>query len=233
METSKLVNDELKLWHRYLGIVYACWCSFVGVFFSKLLHKLGYTNLHFADIITFIVLPCVIFSIFVPILYKFIKRSEFKSTICLSLIVTILVFLSQFICRFCENKLIYFLGYENLKNLNSEQLMNPSDISPFLKVYSIISILVIGPILEESVYRICLFTTLRSRYSLLSHVITALLFGFQHIAAAVIFLKRYEEFLYIFSYILFSLILTITYEKTKTPIPGIIAHIAINAFFIF
>lgn len=232
-----IFEEKMKPWSVYLGIAYACWCSFGGVLFFLMLSTVsGDINYDIINIFTGIIFPLTIFLVYIPTIIKPLKKQKISKIILWFLIGVVVIFITEIICRFTENNLMAYLGY-NIKNFNSVQLtQRTQDTNMFKRIYSIISLILIGPFCEEATYRVCLFGTLRQKfkknYRILAHLITALLFGFQHISAAVICFHRYQEFFYITSYIGFSLVTTFLYEKTKTPVPGILAHIALNLFFI-
>jgi membrane protease YdiL (CAAX protease family) len=176
------------------------------------------------------ILPIIVALMYIGVIYKPLKQQKIKRIVIWTIITFISVFIiSQIIFRFFENNLIVFLGYESLKNLNTEGIQTQfSSSNQLYKFFLIFSTCIIGPFVEEVTYRVCLFTTLREKSKIFAHLFTAFLFGFQHIAIAVLLYGRPQEFLYIFSYMSFSLVLTIIYEKIKTPVPGIISHMALN-----
>ncbi|MDR1627429.1 MAG: CPBP family intramembrane metalloprotease [Oscillospiraceae bacterium] len=224
-------NEKIEDWRQYFGISYACYASFGGTLFILLLHTIFGDNINYSFInpITSIILPLIVFISYMPTIFEPLKQQKTKKIIMWTVVCILAIFASKVLFRFIENNFIVFLGHEGLKNFNSESLSNQlSKPNVWLQTYSILSMCLIGPFVEEVTYRVCLFTTLRKRIGIFAHLITAILFGFQHISIAVLLYNRPLEFLYIFSYIGFSFVLTIIYEKTKTPIPGIISHILIN-----
>ena len=233
-----IFEEKMKPWRIYLGIAYACWCSFGGALFFLMLSTIfGDINYDIINIFTGIIFPVTIFLVYIPTIIKPLKKQKISKIILWFLIGVVAVLITGIICRFTENNLMaYYLGY-NIENSNSVQLTQKiQDVSMFKRICSIISLILIGPFCEEATYRVCLFGTLRQKfkksYRILAHLITALLFGFQHISVAVICFHRYQEFFNIIYYIGFSLVVTFLYEKTKTPVPGILAHMALNLLFI-
>ncbi|MCL2311367.1 MAG: lysostaphin resistance A-like protein [Firmicutes bacterium] len=224
-------NEKIDSWRRYLGIGYACYASFGGALLVLLLNTIfgNSINYSFINLITNIILPVIIFLIYLPTIFKPLKQQRIKKIIIWSLITLTLKFIVKIFFRFIENNLIAFLGYDGLKNFNSEHLANKlADPSVLVQVFGILSMCLIGPFVEEVTYRVCLFTTLRKKIGIFSHLVTAILFGFQHISIAVLLYNRPLEFLYIFSYMGGSLISSIMYEKINTPVPGIISHMLGN-----
>lgn len=225
-----IFNEKIKGWRKPFGITYACYTSFGGALFVLFLHNIfGSKDYSFINLITSIILPLIVFSIYIPTIFDTIKQQKIKKIVIWSIVCIVAIFASKVFFRFIENNLIVLLGHEGLKNFNSENLNNKLNTpNMLLQIFSVIKMCIIGPFVEEVTYRVCLFTTLRKKIGIFAHLITAFLFGFQHISMAVLLYNRPLEFLYIFSYIGSSLVLTIVYEKTKTPIPGIISHILIN-----
>jgi membrane protease YdiL (CAAX protease family) len=224
-------NEKIEGWHKYFGIIYACYASFGGTLLILLLYTMfgNSINYFFLNPVTNIILPLVVFLIFIPIVFKPLKQQKAKKIIIWTVIILVLKFVAKIFFRFLENNLIVFLGHEGLKNFNSEHLSNKlTDQNIWIQIFGILSVCLIGPFVEEVTYRICLFTTLRKKIGISAHLITAFLFGFQHIAMAVLLYNRPLECLYIFSYMGGSLVSSIVYEKIKTPVPGIISHMAGN-----
>jgi membrane protease YdiL (CAAX protease family) len=226
-----IFNEKVEGFRKYFGIVYACYTSFGFIMLIALLRMIFGDAIDYSKInpITNIILPLIVVIIYIPIILKPLRRQKIKNIVIWTLIAIVLKFVARIVFRFFENNLIVFLGYD-LNNFNTESLgdqLNTSNI--LLKIFGILSMCLIGPFVEEVIYRVCLFTTLRRKIGISAHLITALLFGFQHIAIAVLILGQTQEFLYMFSYMGGSLISSIMYEKTKTPVPGIISHMIGNS----
>lgn len=90
----------------------------------------------------------------------------------------------------------------------------------------IIIITIMTPIIEELVYRVCIFKNIKNIY--FAHIITAFLFGFGHFAFEVIFCQQISQLIMIIPYSIMSLGLSITFQKTKNIIFPIMMHIAFN-----
>ncbi len=223
--------EKMKPWQRYLGIFWACFCSFGGVLLTLALHhfKVGNEITNTLNILIKM-LEILILVVFIPVIFKSLKQQKPLKIILWSILLLVINFSLTIFCRFSENNLIAYLGLTNKTNLNSQMLQSQLESPTMWKmVYSAISIGIIGPLIEEISYRICLFGTLRKNHRILSHLITAFLFGFQHISMAVILFNKPEEFVYIFSYMVTSLVWTIAYAKLKTPVPGIACHMLNNS----
>ena len=226
-------QGKLEPWRKYLGIIYACYCSFGATLLALVLYTVfGEIDYSIPNIFTGTIFPITIAIIYIPVIFKPLKKQKLNKILLWSLLALLFVFAMTITCRFLENNLIAWLGYSGLKKFNTEHMNNQLNSNDFLKIFFMISACLIGPFVEEAVYRVCLFATLRKHYRLISHILTALLFGFQHISISIILYNNYLDFLYIFSHMGFSLVMTFLYEKTKTPVPGIIAHMIINIFFI-
>ena len=87
---------------------------------------------------------------------------------------------------------------------------------------------VFGPIVEEILYRYTAFGLLQKKNKLLAHLLTAFMFGIQHVAVAGIWGGDATQFINIGEYLIFSLIMTFTYEKSHNLCIPIILHMAKN-----
>ncbi len=222
--------EKMKPWQRYLGIFWACYCSFGGVLLQLIIQSFHVSQIIYNTLNGInTAIKIILLVSFVPVIFKPLKQQKAKKIILWSILLLVIKFSLTIFCRFSENNLIAYLGLTNKTNLNSQMLQSQLESPTMWKmVYSAISIGIIGPIVEEISYRICLFGTLRKNHKILSHLITAFLFGFQHISMAVILFNKPEEFVYIFSYMVTSLVWTIAYAKLKTPVPGIACHMLNN-----
>ena len=129
-----------------------------------------------------------------------------------------------------EPYLMNLFGIEKVVNANNNSLkdgINGGNVILWIVVSTILA-----PLTEEISYRVCLFTILRKKSRIFAHLITALVFGISHIFSTMVFGNYPQEIISICSYVAFSLILTIMYEKLKTPVPGIIVHMLCNFIFI-
>ena len=87
-----------------------------------------------------------------------------------------------------------------------------------------------GPILEELLYRYTAFGLIRDRSRSLAYIISALLFGFQHIAVAVIWGGDMIQLINMPGYIIAGLIFAFLYDKTENICVPAGAHILANSF---
>jgi membrane protease YdiL (CAAX protease family) len=88
--------------------------------------------------------------------------------------------------------------------------------------------IILGPVIEELLYRVCFFTVISKKNRVLAHLATAFIFGLQHVFTAILYEGHPQEILLIGGYMSYSLVLTMMYEKTKTPVPGMLAHMLLN-----
>lgn len=105
-----------------------------------------------------------------------------------------------------------FIKMGTTDNMNQNFLQDMLAQSPVLYVLGIV---LIGPILEELLYRLICFGSLYPKSPLVAHLVTALLFGFQHVADAVLWHGNVKQLINMGGYIIFSLILTFIYSKKK------------------
>ncbi|OMD72577.1 CPBP family intramembrane glutamic endopeptidase [Paenibacillus odorifer] len=109
--------------------------------------------------------------------------------------------------------------------------VNEVDLRAMLSSYPFIftvNVVWIGPVIEELVYRVTIFRTIRRKSRLLAYLISSFLFGFQHVYRAVVFQSNYNEMWNIFSYMASGLIFAYLYEKRKNILVPIGAHMFSN-----
>ena len=87
-----------------------------------------------------------------------------------------------------------------------------------------------GPILEELLYRYTAFGLIRDRDRALAYIVSALLFGFQHIAVAAIYGGDLIQLINMPEYIIAGLIFAFLYDKTGNICVPAGAHILANSF---
>ncbi|MHB8129231.1 MAG: CPBP family intramembrane glutamic endopeptidase [Mobilitalea sp.] len=158
------------------------------------------------------------------------KQSPIK-IIAWSLLAAVLCFIFQNIIfkSIIEPMAIQILGLANFSSSNTTSFIeNIQNGGKAYVIFMLFGGIILGPIIEELLYRVCFFTVLRKKSYILAHIATALMFGLQHVFTAIIYEGHPQEILIIGGYMSFSLVLTIMYEKTKTPVPGILAHMLLN-----
>ncbi|MEK5180552.1 MULTISPECIES: CPBP family intramembrane glutamic endopeptidase [Paenibacillus] len=109
--------------------------------------------------------------------------------------------------------------------------VNEVDLRAMLSSYPFIftvNVVWIGPLIEELVYRVTIYRTIRRKSRLLAYLISSFLFGFQHVYRAVVFQSNYNEMWNIFSYMAAGLIFAYLYEKRKNILVPIGAHMFSN-----
>lgn len=105
-----------------------------------------------------------------------------------------------------------FMGMGTISNANQNFLQNMLSRSPVLYALGLV---LIGPILEEILYRLICFGSIYEKNHFAAHAATALLFGFQHVADAVLWQGDVKQLINIGGYMIFSLVLTFIYSKRK------------------
>jgi membrane protease YdiL (CAAX protease family) len=158
------------------------------------------------------------------------KQSPLK-IIALSLLAAVLCFIFSNIIfdNMIKPMVIQIFGLANFSSSNTTSFIeNIQNGGKAYAIFMIFGAIILGPIIEELLYRVCFFTVLRKKSYILAHFATALIFGLQHVFTAIIYEGHPQEILIIGGYMSFSLVLTIMYEKTRTPVPGILAHMLLN-----
>ncbi len=139
------------------------------------------------------------------------------------------------ICFFCIVALMVIsailLEKFHIKNNNESALENSSKTGYYFLF--IISAIILGPFVEEMVYRFCFFRGLAQYNELLAHLIVALIFGFMHCGNAYFKSFDYHELSNMIPYFFMSLGLSIAYTKTGNIIFPIMIHSAINSMAAF
>lgn len=87
-----------------------------------------------------------------------------------------------------------------------------------------------GPVLEELLYRYTAFGLIRGRSRALAYIVSALLFGFQHIAVAAIYGGDLIQLINMPEYIIAGLIFAFLYDKTENICVPAGSHILANSF---
>lgn len=142
--------------------------------------------------------------------YRDIKRSTLGQTIAWSIGGIFLAMLAQGIAANIE---IRVFGVEPGSE-NTQQIMELVRMTPFL----IIVVSVIGPILEEIIFRMIIFRTLYKRFNFF---ISALL-------SSVLFAAVHMEFSHLLLYSAMGFTFAYLYVKTNRIIVPIFAHVAMN-----
>lgn len=125
-----------------------------------------------------------------------------------------LVFLGQTIGAYIELALGIDMGSEN-----TEAIMNVTKVAPIM----IIATVLLGPILEELVFRRVIFGSIIQNYN----------FWIASIISAIVFAAIHMDFTHILLYTICGMIFAFLYHKTKRLLTPIIAHILLNGFVTF
>lgn len=113
-----------------------------------------------------------------------------------------------------------------LDNTNTQQVAKWVQTSPVLMG---VLVIVVGPVVEEVLYRFAIFRTLHHLNPVLGHVVTSLLFGLQHIAVAVFVNGNAVELWQLPGYVFFSLVMSVLYIRSGTLLVPVGVHMASNA----
>ena len=125
-----------------------------------------------------------------------------------------LVFLGQTIGAYIELALGIDMGSEN-----TEAIMSVTKVAPVM----IIATVLLGPILEELVFRRVIFGSIIQNYN----------FWIASIISAIVFAAIHMDFTHILLYTICGMIFAFLYHKTKRLLTPIIAHILLNGFVTF
>ncbi len=127
-----------------------------------------------------------------------------------------------YILNFVSSVLISFLGTDSISN-------NQAGIEASIQEnlgFTLFSIIIIAPIVEEIVFRLSIFSLCIKKSKTLAVVIASVLFGFLHIAGS-LFAGDFQDLIHILPYVSIGFCLCQCYLKTNNFIAVIILH-AIN-----
>ena len=114
-----------------------------------------------------------------------------------------------------------------MENANTENVISMIRENPVMMGFMVCFY---GPILEELLYRYTAFGLIRDRDRALAYIVSALLFGFQHIAVAAIYGGDFIQLINMPEYIIAGLIFAFLYDKTENICVPAGAHILANSF---
>ncbi|OIJ11350.1 CAAX protease family protein [Anaerobacillus alkalidiazotrophicus] len=140
------------------------------------------------------------------------NRSSKSEAIVWSIAGIFMAFIAQYIAVLIE---IGVFGIEPGSE-NTEMIVELAKATPAL----IIVVAVIGPILEEIIFRMIIFGTLYKRYN----------FWIAAIISSVIFAAVHLDFEHLLVYTSMGIVFAFLYVKTKRIIVPIMAHVALNSF---
>lgn len=142
------------------------------------------------------------------------KKSSLSEAILWGLLGFVMVLCAQMLAGYIEQKLGITGGSENTATLSAI-----ASASPII----ILSIVLIGPFLEEVVFRRIIFGSLNQTTNFfLATIVSAIMFGLVHM-----------ELSHILTYVSTGLVLAFLYNKTQRLLTTVIAHILLNSFVIF
>ncbi|MBQ0139301.1 MAG: CPBP family intramembrane metalloprotease [Kurthia sp.] len=142
------------------------------------------------------------------------KKATTPTAIVWGILGFVIVLCAQMLAGYVEQKLGVTGGSENTASLSSI-----AAVSPII----IISIVLIGPFLEEVVFRRIIFGSLNQTTNFfIAAIVSAIMFGLVHM-----------DFSHILTYVMTGLAFAFLYNKTHRLLTTIIAHILLNGFVIY
>lgn len=192
-------DENLKKWQVVCG-----WIFLFLYCFGFLKRIPVIKNISFLLEIAFILL-------FVPVLISAFKRFQgnVKSLLWIPAGILLLFILQTIIW---DSIIFPNLPIEAVSNANQNHLQSMLQKFPALYLAGIV---LAGPIMEEILYRMVCFGSIYPKNRPAAHVVTALLFGFQHVAEAVLWQGDFRQLINMIDYIIFSFVLTFLYSKKK------------------
>lgn len=218
MNNSKSINVDRKTIIKSAWLLVFYWFSmylgatFLGFFKSEFIDNNANTIIY--TILFFAVL--FVFKNYLLLSLKSIKtnfKKNFEFTVEMGF-----AFYYAFLISLIVLSIIF-----NLQNTNQDKI----EIGYQNRILErIIVVTIMGPIIEELIYRVCIFKNIKNIY--LAHIVTAVLFGFGHFAFEIIFCHQYSQLILIIPYMIMSLGFSITFQKTKNIMFPIMMHMAFN-----
>jgi uncharacterized protein len=108
---------------------------------------------------------------------------------------------------------------------------NQNKLNTMIEDYPVImavNIVLIGPVIEELVYRVTAFRLVARRSRILAYLVSSLLFGFQHVYEAVVYHHHYAEIWNMTAYAVTGVILAYLYEKRRNIMVPLGTHVLNN-----
>lgn len=178
--------------------------------------------------LAYLILMFLIVIIMIPDIWKQGKKfiQSPKTLLLIPLGVILVFFLDNLLMENIIQAFLWKLAGSAPANSNTERVFEMIRNSP---IFFFFLTCFLGPVLEEILYRYTAFGLVEKRSVWLAHIITALLFAFQHVVDAGIYGGDATQFINIGGYMVFSLIMTSIYSKTKNLCIPILIHIATNS----
>lgn len=111
-------------------------------------------------------------------------------------------------------------------NSNTESIRGQLLDHPFAMGFAVV---VIGPVVEEMLYRFGIFRLLSGIYVPVGHLGTALCFAFQHVGVGWLVHGDPSQLWHAPGFVVYSLVMTMLYRRTGTILAPILVHMASNA----
>ena len=211
-------NNALLIVKRILCIfMLILYVSGVTQFFGDGIFSLAYLLLMFAVVI-----------IMFPDILKEGKdfKNKPKTLLLIPLGILLVFLLDQTLMQNIVQPFIWKISGGTKENANTEKVFEMIRNNPIFMVFLTC---VFGPVLEEVLYRYTLFGLIGKKNKPAAYIITALLFGLQHVIDAGVYGGDVRQFINIGSYMVFSFIMSGLYSKTKNLCIPIIIHITTNS----
>jgi membrane protease YdiL (CAAX protease family) len=178
--------------------------------------------------LAYLLLMFVIVIIMLPDIWKEGKsfKEKPKTLILIPLGILLVFLLDQVLMQNIVQPMLWEIAGATKENANTERVF---EMIRKNLLFMIFLSCIIGPVLEEILYRYTVFGLIGKKNKPLAHIITALLFGIQHVIDAGVYGGDAKQFLNIGSYIMFSFIMSGVYSKTKNLCIPIIIHITTNS----
>lgn len=157
---------------------------------------------------------------------KFFKEDqlEFKKYKYFYLLGAFLIFVAVYVTQIISS-LFYELINVTGDSENQEAIVNMLKSSPFSLFITFIAVVFLGPIVEEFIFRKCLFNIINIDW--LSIIVSGIIFGLIHVISG-------GDYIMSIPYILSGIMFAVGYKLcNKNIYPSIIAHMVLNLFSVY
>ncbi len=194
--------------------------SFLVVNILKLEQGIGYF-FYIETIVDFLLLVVLLIYSRKFLVKNVVKMFESVKTFLKNLFILLTTYVITFLAITISSS---YLSMNSVSNYNQMGLESYFQISKYILG---IKTIVIAPIIEEIVFRGVIFGVVRKKTILGAHIVTAIIFGLLHVWISV-FNHGMLYLINIVPYIILSLGLSITYERTNNFIYAILFHMIHN-----
>lgn len=120
--------------------------------------------------------------------------------------------------------------FGSLSNPNDENVMSIVEVN--LNA-SIVMAVLLGPLVEECLYRGVIFTAIGKRFRILGYAVSSVLFALSHVYMSLVTSYDPRLFLTAIVYLPSGLVFCWMYERSKNVFCGVFVHMAINALILW